>query len=63
MVAKMNLIVDKDEGKGRALKPEDTEAMARGALKETLSTGQVGSLRVDPQYLVFRSPKGKIERV
>ncbi|XP_020710533.2 uncharacterized protein LOC105690351 isoform X4 [Athalia rosae] len=57
VVAKMNLILDKNESKGRALRPEDTEAMARGALKETLSTGQVGSLRVDPQYLVFKSPQ------
>ncbi|XP_046744465.1 uncharacterized protein LOC124410271 isoform X6 [Diprion similis] len=57
IVAKMNLIVDKNEEKGRALRPEDTEAMARGALNETLVTGRVGTLRVDPQYLVFKAPQ------
>ncbi|XP_046426877.1 uncharacterized protein LOC124183003 isoform X4 [Neodiprion fabricii] len=57
ILAKMNLILDKNEEKGRALRPEDTEAMARGALNETLVTGRVGTLRVDPQYLVFKAPQ------
>ncbi|XP_046483406.1 uncharacterized protein nahoda isoform X3 [Neodiprion pinetum] len=57
ILAKMNLILDKNEEKGRALRPEDTEAIARGALNETLVTGRVGTLRVDPQYLVFKAPQ------
>lgn len=51
----MNLAIDKNEIKGRALRPQDTEIMAEAALKEALVTGQVGALKVDPQYLVLRS--------
>ncbi|XP_015589186.1 uncharacterized protein LOC107264912 isoform X5 [Cephus cinctus] len=57
VIAKMNLILDKNEAKGRALKPEDTDAVAEGAFREALSSGRVGSLTVDPQYLVIRAPK------
>lgn len=60
MIAKMNLIVDKNELKGRALRPADTMAMAEAALKDTLETGRVGNLQVDPQYLILRAHHGKI---
>ncbi|XP_011304323.1 uncharacterized protein [Fopius arisanus] len=56
VIAKMNLILDKNEAKGRALRPSDTVAVAEGALKEALLTGRVGSLTVDPQYLFVRAP-------
>lgn len=56
VIAKMNLILDKNEGKGRALRPSDTVAVAEGALREALLTGRVGSLTVDPQYLFVRAP-------
>lgn len=52
----MNLIVDKNEAKGRALKPNDTVASAEVALRQALLKGRVGSLTVDPQYLIVRAP-------
>ena len=56
VIAKMNLILNKNEGKGRSLKPADTVVVAERALKVALVTGRVGSLTVDPQYLVVRPP-------
>lgn len=55
----MKLAIDKNEisKNGRALKPEDTEAHTKAALLETLGSGKVGSLTVDPQYLVLRSQR------
>lgn len=58
VIARMNLILDKNEGKGRSLKPLDTSAAAEKALKEALVNGKVGALSVDPQYLVVRAPRG-----
>lgn len=57
LIAKIKLAMDKNEisKNGRALRPEDTEAKTKAALMETLETGKVGSLTVDPQYLVLRS--------
>jgi len=55
----MNLIVDKNEAKGRSLKPADTGLEAEKALREALVTGKVGALSVDPQYLIVRTPRGK----
>lgn len=55
----MNLILDKNEVKGRSLKPVDTGIEAEKALREALVTGKVGALSVDPQYLVVRAPRGK----
>lgn len=59
-IARMSLILDKNEIKGRALRPG--EVMAEGeleaALKETLASGRVGFLTVDPAYLIIRPPRG-----
>lgn len=57
VIARMNLILDKNEAKGRSLKPMDTGAAAEKALREALVNGKVGALNVDPQYLVVRSPR------
>ena len=54
----MDLILDKNEVKGRSLKPVDTGAIAEKALKEALVKGKVGALSVDPQYLIIRAPRG-----
>lgn len=59
VIARMDLILDKNEIKGRSLKPIDTSAAAEKALKEALITGKVGALSVDPQYLFIRAPRGK----
>lgn len=59
IIAHMDLILDKNEIKGRSLKPIDTSAAAEKALKEALITGKVGALSVDPQYLFIRAPRGK----
>ncbi|XP_063986455.1 uncharacterized protein LOC135167306 isoform X2 [Diachasmimorpha longicaudata] len=56
VIAKMNLILDKNEAKGRALRPSDTVAVAERALRGALLTGRVGSLTVDPQHLFVRAP-------
>lgn len=69
MIAKMNAYFDKsDYEKGRSLKPDesvneiinknDTQAMLEGdvieqAIKDTLASGKIGSLTVDPNYLDF----------
>lgn len=55
----MNLIIDKNEIKGRSLKPADTGLEVEKALREAVVTGQVGILGVDPQYLIVRTPRGK----
>lgn len=55
----MNLILDKNEAKGRSLKAADTGIEAEKALREALVTGKVGALSVDPQYLIIRAPRGK----
>lgn len=55
----MNLILDKNEVKGRSLKPMDTGIEAEKVLREALVTGKVGALSVDPQYLIIRAPRGK----
>lgn len=57
--ARMNLILDKNEAKGRSLKAADTGIEAEKALREALVTGKVGALSVDPQYLIIRAPRGK----
>ncbi|CAD6215602.1 GSCOCG00000414001-RA-CDS, partial [Cotesia congregata] len=57
IIAKINVIVEKDE-KGRAVNSEDTLMMIEGVLKEALLTGRIGSLRVDPNYLVVKPPIG-----
>lgn len=59
IVARMNLILDKNEAKGRSLKAADTGVEAEKALREALVTGKVGALSVDPQYLIVRAPRGK----
>jgi len=52
VLAKMNVIVDKAQyEKGRALK-EDVSPV-KITLQETVATGKVGNLAVDPAYLVF----------
>lgn len=62
VVAKMNLVLDKAGLiAGRSLDANtDTSSMAAAAgnqaerlLQDTLATGRVGALTVDPQYLVF----------
>ncbi|XP_076377238.1 uncharacterized protein LOC143259370 [Megalopta genalis] len=53
----MDLILDKNEIKGRSLKPVDTSAAAEKALKEALLDGKVGALSVDPQYLIVKAPR------
>jgi len=58
VIARMNLILDKNEAKGRSLKPVDTGIEAEKALREALVTGKVGALSVDPQYLIVRAPRG-----
>lgn len=58
VIARMDLILDKNEVKGRSLKPVDTSAAAEKALKEALVSGKVGALSVDPQYLIVRAPRG-----
>lgn len=61
-MAKMNLVLDKAGLiAGRSLDANtDSAAMAAAAgsqaerlLQDTLATGRVGALTVDPQYLVF----------
>lgn len=59
VIAHMNLILDKNEAKGRSLKPVDTGLEAEKALREALVTGKVGALSVDPQYLIVRVPRGE----
>lgn len=59
----MNLILDKNEIKGRSLKATDTGIEAEKALREALVNGKVGALSVDPQYLVVRAPRGESKRV
>lgn len=54
----MNLILDKNEAKGRSLKAADTGIETEKALREALVTGKVGALSVDPQYLIIRAPRG-----
>lgn len=58
MIARMNLILDKNEAKGRSLKPADTGIETKKILREALATGKVGALSVDPQYLIVRAPRG-----
>lgn len=58
VIARMDLILDKNEVKGRSLKPLDTSTAAEKALKEALVSGKVGALSVDPQYLIIRAPRG-----
>ena len=58
VIARMDLILDKNEVKGRSLKPVDTSVIAEKALKEALVKGKVGALSVDPQYLIIRAPRG-----
>ena len=50
----MIMAIDKNEAKGRALRPSDTIAMAKLVLNEALTNGRVGALTVDPQYLVLQ---------
>ena len=57
VVAKMSLAMDKNDIKGRSLKPADTAAMAEAALLEVIGNGKVGALTVDPHYLVLRSQR------
>lgn len=59
VIARMDLILDKNEVKGRSLKPLDTSVAAEKALKEALVNGKVGALSVDPQYLIIKAPRGK----
>lgn len=51
----MNVILDKAMyEKGRALKDnENDDKSVRRAIEETVTTGHVGALNVDPGYLVF----------
>nr|XP_031827935.1 uncharacterized protein LOC116424971 isoform X3 [Nomia melanderi] len=57
VIARMDLILDKNEVKGRSLKPLDTSVAAEKALKEALVNGKVGALSVDPQYLIIKAPR------
>ena len=50
----MIMAIDKNEVKGRALRPSDTMAKAKAVLSEALTNGRVGALTVDPQYLVLQ---------
>lgn len=59
VIAHMDLILDKNEAKGRSLKAADSGIEAEKALREALVTGKVGALSVDPQYLIVRAPRGK----
>nr|CAD7200768.1 unnamed protein product [Timema douglasi] len=53
VIAKMNLIVDKAQfEKGRSLETESVNPVEK-ALLDTVSTGRVGALTVNPEYLVF----------
>nr|ARK19817.1 monooxygenase DBH-like protein [Ampulex compressa] len=56
-IARMNLVLDKYEAKGRSLRPLDTNAAAEKALREALMTGKVGALSVDPQYMMIKPPR------
>ena len=52
VLAKMKVVIDKAQyEKGRALK-EDVSPVKK-TLQETVATGKVGNLAVDPGYLVF----------
>lgn len=54
----MNVVLDKAMyEKGRALKTD--EKSVRRAIEETVNTGQVGALNVDPAYLVFEPQSRK----
>jgi len=54
VLATMNVIIDKMQyEKGRSLK-EDLNPVEK-VLQETVATGRVGNLAVDPEYLVFES--------
>ena len=55
--------MDKNEIKGRALRPADTAAMAQNVLVDALSTGRVGALSVDPHYLVLLPHQRKFEKL
>lgn len=52
VIAKMNLVLDKAMyEKGRALK-EDPRTV-RKAIEDTVASGHVGALTLDPSFLVF----------
>ena len=60
--AHMSVIFDKksaeDAEKSSELKIE-TDAVVKSALEQAISSGRMGSLRVDPSYLLFESQLGK----
>ncbi|XP_057333014.1 uncharacterized protein LOC130672435 isoform X4 [Microplitis mediator] len=58
IIAKMNVIIDKNIDKEHASKPSETLMLIEQVLKEAVLTGKIGSLRVDPNYLVVRPPIG-----
>lgn len=51
----MNLEIDKNELKARALKPENTMDDVKAALREAVVAGQVGALTVNPESLQVRA--------
>lgn len=55
----MNVIIDKNIDKERPFKPSETLMLIEQVLKEAVLTGKIGSLRVDPSYLVVKPPIGE----
>lgn len=55
MVAVLNLQLDKAMAeKGRALSEgQDTNEQVHKAVQESVGSGRIGNLKVDPRYLVF----------
>lgn len=55
IIAVMNLQLDKAAAeKGRALNsPEDTDEQVHKVVQDSVGSGRIGNLKVDPQYLVF----------
>lgn len=56
IIAKLNLEVEDVPDRGRSLEETDTEL--EKIFQDVVSSGKVGSLTIDRQYLVFNSIKG-----
>lgn len=61
IIAVMNLQLDKAAAeKGRALNsPEDTDEQVHKVVQDSVGSGRIGNLKVDPQYLVFEPQSRK----
>ena len=55
MVAKLIVIMDKEKSGDK----EKVQEMVEAALQREVLSGQVGNLRVDPQYLKVGQPQGE----